>query len=81
MLHLLLTVVQNYTGLLVGLALRSLPPPAPRSVAHPAEVTSTLLPACRLAGKSTLAALLAARLGISTVVSTDSIRHMMRRQV
>jgi 2-phosphoglycerate kinase len=29
-------------------------------------------------GKSTLAALLAARLGISTVVSTDSIRHMMR---
>jgi 2-phosphoglycerate kinase len=30
-------------------------------------------------GKSTLAALLAARLGISTVVSTDSIRHMMRR--
>lgn len=32
-------------------------------------------------GKSTLAALLAARLGISTVVSTDSIRHMMRRCV
>lgn len=32
------------------------------------------------AGKSTLAALLAARLGISTVVSTDSIRHMLRRQ-
>ncbi|KAL4419737.1 hypothetical protein ABPG75_006835 [Micractinium tetrahymenae] len=29
-------------------------------------------------GKSTLAALLAARLGISTVVSTDSLRHMMR---
>lgn len=36
-------------------------------------------PACPCAGKSTLAALLAARLGISTVVSTDSIRHMMRR--
>ena len=32
-------------------------------------------------GKSTLAALLAARLGISTVVSTDSIRHMLRRWV
>lgn len=29
-------------------------------------------------GKSTLAALLASRLGITTVVSTDSIRHMMR---
>lgn len=29
-------------------------------------------------GKSTLSALLASRLGITTVVSTDSIRHMMR---
>ncbi len=29
-------------------------------------------------GKSTLAGLLAARLGISTIVSTDSVRHMLR---
>eukprot|EP00899_Mesostigma_viride_P007977 jgi/Mesvir1/17180/Mv07601-RA.1 len=29
-------------------------------------------------GKSTLASLLASRLGITTVISTDSIRHMMR---
>jgi 2-phosphoglycerate kinase len=29
-------------------------------------------------GKSTLASLLAARLGITTVISTDSIRHLMR---
>ena len=29
-------------------------------------------------GKSTLAALLAARLGITTVLSTDSVRHMLR---
>ena len=29
-------------------------------------------------GKSTLAGLLAARLGISTVLSTDSVRHMLR---
>ncbi|CAI5495319.1 unnamed protein product [Closterium sp. Naga37s-1] len=29
-------------------------------------------------GKSTLASLLASRLGITTVVSTDSLRHMMR---
>eukprot|EP00897_Mesotaenium_endlicherianum_P004814 jgi/Mesen1/4360/ME000022S03644 len=29
-------------------------------------------------GKSTLSSLLASRLGISTVVSTDSVRHMMR---
>jgi len=29
-------------------------------------------------GKSTVASLLAARLGISTVLSTDSIRHIMR---
>ncbi|TYG88118.1 hypothetical protein ES288_A13G269600v1 [Gossypium darwinii] len=29
-------------------------------------------------GKSTLSALLASRLGITTVISTDSIRHMMR---
>ena len=29
-------------------------------------------------GKSTLAALLAARLGITTLLSTDSIRHMLR---
>lgn len=30
------------------------------------------------AGKSTLASLLGTRLGISTVISTDSIRHVMR---
>ena len=29
-------------------------------------------------GKSTLAGLLAARLGITTLLSTDSVRHMMR---
>ena len=29
-------------------------------------------------GKSTLASLLAARLGITTLLSTDSIRHMLR---
>ena len=29
-------------------------------------------------GKSTLASLLAARLGVTTVISTDSIRHMLR---
>ncbi|KHG22570.1 hypothetical protein F383_07390 [Gossypium arboreum] len=29
-------------------------------------------------GKSTLSALLASRLGVTTVISTDSIRHMMR---
>ena len=29
-------------------------------------------------GKSTLASLMASRLGISTVISTDSIRNMMR---
>lgn len=29
-------------------------------------------------GKSTLASLLAGRLGITTVVSTDSMRHMLR---
>lgn len=29
-------------------------------------------------GKSTLAGLLASRLGITTLLSTDSIRHMMR---
>lgn len=29
-------------------------------------------------GKSTLASLLAARLGVTTILSTDSIRHMMR---
>ena len=29
-------------------------------------------------GKSTLASLLAARMGITTVLSTDSIRHMLR---
>ena len=29
-------------------------------------------------GKSTLASLLGSRLGISTVISTDTIRHVMR---
>lgn len=32
-------------------------------------------------GKSTLASLLASRLGISTVISTDTIRHTMRNFV
>ena len=29
-------------------------------------------------GKSTLASLLASKMGITTIVSTDSIRHMLR---
>ncbi|ONM53679.1 P-loop NTPase domain-containing protein LPA1 homolog 1 [Zea mays] len=33
---------------------------------------------CGTSGKSTLSMLLGSRLGITTVVSTDSIRHMMR---
>ena len=32
-------------------------------------------------GKSTLASLLGSRLGISTVLSTDTIRHVMRNFV
>lgn len=32
-------------------------------------------------GKSTLASLLGSRLGISTVISTDTIRHIMRNFV
>jgi 2-phosphoglycerate kinase len=32
-------------------------------------------------GKSTLASLLGSRLGISTVLSTDTIRHIMRNFV
>lgn len=29
-------------------------------------------------GKSTLASLLASRLGVSSILSTDSVRHMLR---
>ncbi|EPS65360.1 hypothetical protein M569_09418, partial [Genlisea aurea] len=42
------------------------------------ESVTVLLCGASGCGKSTLSALLAGRLGITTVVSTDSIRHMMR---
>ncbi|KAL8193224.1 hypothetical protein R6Q57_026805 [Mikania cordata] len=42
------------------------------------ESVTVLLCGTSGCGKSTLSALLASRLGITTVVSTDSIRHMMR---
>ncbi|KFK27601.1 hypothetical protein AALP_AA8G404800 [Arabis alpina] len=42
------------------------------------ECVTVLLCGTSGCGKSTLSALLGSRLGITTVVSTDSIRHMMR---
>ncbi|GMN24951.1 hypothetical protein TIFTF001_000737 [Ficus carica] len=42
------------------------------------ESVTVLLCGASGCGKSTLSALLGSRLGITTVVSTDSIRHMMR---
>ncbi|KAI3766223.1 hypothetical protein L2E82_16275 [Cichorium intybus] len=42
------------------------------------EFVTVLLCGTSGCGKSTLSALLATRLGITTVISTDSIRHMMR---
>lgn len=42
------------------------------------ESVTVLLCGTSGCGKSTLSSLLASRLGITTVVSTDSIRHMMR---
>ncbi|XP_076950353.1 P-loop NTPase domain-containing protein LPA1 homolog 2-like isoform X2 [Bidens hawaiensis] len=42
------------------------------------ESVTVLLCGTSGCGKSTLSALLASRLGITTVISTDSIRHMMR---
>ncbi|KAI3683548.1 hypothetical protein L1987_84055 [Smallanthus sonchifolius] len=42
------------------------------------ESVTVLLCGTSGCGKSTLSALLASRLGITTVLSTDSIRHMMR---
>ncbi|KAM0065303.1 putative P-loop containing nucleoside triphosphate hydrolase [Helianthus debilis subsp. tardiflorus] len=42
------------------------------------ESVTVLLCGTSGCGKSTLSALLASRLGITTVMSTDSIRHMMR---
>ncbi|CAK9206139.1 unnamed protein product [Sphagnum troendelagicum] len=42
------------------------------------ESVTVLLSGTSGCGKSTLASLLAHRLGVTTVVSTDSVRHMMR---
>ncbi|KAJ9544799.1 hypothetical protein OSB04_024506 [Centaurea solstitialis] len=42
------------------------------------ESVTVLLCGTSGCGKSTLSALLASRLGITTAISTDSIRHMMR---
>ncbi|KAJ8470501.1 hypothetical protein OPV22_024844 [Ensete ventricosum] len=45
------------------------------------ESVTVLLCGASGCGKSTLSALLGSRLGVTTVVSTDSIRHMMRSYV
>ncbi|KAL6967186.1 hypothetical protein U1Q18_032988 [Sarracenia purpurea var. burkii] len=45
------------------------------------ESVTVLLCGTSGCGKSTLSALLGSRLGITTVISTDSIRHMMRSYV
>ncbi len=49
-----------------------------RSVREQRRSVTVLLAGTSGTGKSTLAGLLAARLGITTVVSTDSVRHMLR---
>ncbi|KAK9866636.1 hypothetical protein WJX84_003345 [Apatococcus fuscideae] len=48
------------------------------SIREQARSVTVLLAGTSGTGKSTLASLLAARLGVTTVLSTDSIRHMMR---
>ncbi|URE16584.1 2-phosphoglycerate kinase-related [Musa troglodytarum] len=45
------------------------------------ESVTVLLCGASGCGKSTLSALLGSRLGVTTVISTDSIRHMMRSYV
>jgi 2-phosphoglycerate kinase len=49
-----------------------------RSIREQKRSVTVLLAGTSGTGKSTLAGLLAARLGISTIVSTDSVRNMMR---
>ena len=49
-----------------------------RSIREQRRSVTVLLAGTSGTGKSTLAGLLAARLGISTVLSTDSVRHMLR---
>lgn len=49
-----------------------------RSIREQRRSVTVLLAGTSGTGKSTLAGLLAARLGISTIVSTDSVRNMMR---
>ncbi|KAK9824284.1 hypothetical protein WJX72_009169 [[Myrmecia] bisecta] len=48
------------------------------SVREQQRSVTVLLAGTSGTGKSTLAGLLAARLGVTTVLSTDSVRHMMR---
>ncbi len=50
----------------------------PCSIREQRRSVTVLLAGTSGTGKSTLAGLLAARLGISTVLSTDSVRHMLR---
>ncbi len=49
-----------------------------RSIREQKRSVTVLLAGTSGTGKSTLAGLLAARLGISTIISTDSVRNMMR---
>ena len=49
-----------------------------RSIQEQRSSVAVLLAGTSGTGKSTLAGLLAARLGITTVLSTDNIRHMLR---
>ena len=49
-----------------------------RSIQEQRSSVTVLLAGTSGTGKSTLAGLLAARLGITTVLSTDNIRHMLR---
>lgn len=49
-----------------------------RSIREQRRSVTVLLAGTSGTGKSTLAGLLAARLGVSTVLSTDSVRHMLR---
>jgi 2-phosphoglycerate kinase len=50
----------------------------PRSIQERRESVTVLLCGTSGTGKSTLASLLAARLGCSAILSTDSVRHMLR---
>ena len=58
----------------------AIPPPPTRFAKHFTRALTQLIPtlsACT--GKSTLAALLSSKLGISTVLSTDFVRHLLRK--